>query len=47
MVSNGSRVFVLGGKLTAGAQADETPRIHVLETSTYFFLPLHLDNLQV
>ena len=47
MVSNGSRIFVLGGKLAAGAQADETPRIHVLETSTYLFLSFYLDNLQV
>ena len=37
MVSNGTRVFVLGGKLVMGAQADETAAIYVLETSTYFF----------
>ena len=37
MVSNETRVFVLGGKLATGAQADELALIHVLETSTYFF----------
>ena len=36
MVSNGTRVFVLGGSLSlkVGAQADETALIHVLDTST-------------
>jgi hypothetical protein len=32
MASNGTRAFVVGGKLAAGAQADETGLIHVLET---------------
>ena len=47
MVSNGSRAFMLGGNVAAGTQADETALIHVLETSTYFFLSFHLDGLQV
>jgi hypothetical protein len=47
MASSGTLVFMLGGRLAAGAQADETALIHVLETSTYFFLSFHLDNLQV
>jgi hypothetical protein len=37
MVSNGTRVFVVGGGLAVDAQADETAVIHVLETSTYSF----------
>ena len=37
MVSNGTKVFVVGGKLAMGAQAAEAALIHVLETSTYFF----------
>jgi hypothetical protein len=36
MASDGTRVFVLGGKLSPGAQADETKLIHVLDTSMYF-----------
>ena len=36
MASNGARVFVLGGEPSAGAQADETALIHVLDTSMYF-----------
>jgi hypothetical protein len=47
MVSNGTRVFVIGGNLEDGAQADESALIHVLETSTYSFLSFHLDGLQV
>jgi hypothetical protein len=41
MASNGTRVFVLGGESSAGAQADETALIHVLDTSAclfYYFL---------
>ena len=37
MASNGTRVFVLGGESSAGAQADETALIHVLDTSMYLF----------
>ena len=36
MVSNGTRLFVLGGALEAGTPVDETEVIHVLETSMYF-----------
>jgi hypothetical protein len=46
MVSNGTRIFMVGGKLAAGAE-DESALFHVLETSTYFFLSFHLDSLQV
>ena len=35
MVSDGRRVFVLGGVLSPGAQADESKLIHVLDTSMY------------
>jgi len=35
MGSDGTRVFVLGGILLAGTQADEAKLIHVLETSMY------------
>jgi hypothetical protein len=34
MACDGTRVFVLGGKLSPGAQVDEA--IHVLDTSMYF-----------
>jgi hypothetical protein len=43
MASHGTRVFVLGGESSADPQADETMLIHVLDTSTYFLLSLHLD----
>ena len=33
---DGTRVFVLGGLLTSGAEGDETKLIHVLDTSMYF-----------
>jgi hypothetical protein len=36
MASDGRRVFVLGGELPSGAQADEAKLIHVLDTSMYF-----------
>jgi hypothetical protein len=36
MTSNGAWVFVLGGEPSAGAQADKTALIHVLDTSMYF-----------
>jgi hypothetical protein len=36
MACDGTRVFVLGGKLSPGVQADETKLIHVLETRMYF-----------
>jgi hypothetical protein len=38
MASDGTRVFVLGGKLPSTIQGDETVlvNIHVLDTSTYF-----------
>jgi hypothetical protein len=33
MASDGRRVFVVGGKLSSGAQADKAKLIHVLDTS--------------
>jgi hypothetical protein len=36
MVSNGKRLFVLGGTLELFTPADKTEVIHVLETSMYF-----------
>ncbi|KAF8492379.1 hypothetical protein F5888DRAFT_910078 [Russula emetica] len=36
MASDGTRVFVLGGELSPGAQVDEAKLIHVLDTSMYF-----------
>jgi hypothetical protein len=36
MASDGRRVFVLGGKLSPGAQVDEAKLIYVLDTSMYF-----------
>jgi hypothetical protein len=36
MASDGRRVFVIGGKLSPGAQVDEFNLIHVLDTSMYF-----------
>jgi hypothetical protein len=33
MACDGTRVFVLGGDLPPGVQADETKLIHVLDTS--------------
>jgi hypothetical protein len=38
MASDGTRVFVLGGDLSAGAQVDEDEAnlIHILDTSMYF-----------
>ena len=36
MASDGRRVFVLGGVLSPGAQADDAKLIHVLDTSMYF-----------
>ena len=36
MASDGECVFVLGGKLSPGAQVDEAKLIHVLDTSMYF-----------
>ena len=38
MVSNGTRLFVLGGETETGTYPDESELIHVLETSMYFFL---------
>ena len=35
MTSDGTRVFVLGGVVSAGAQADETKLIYVLDTSMW------------
>jgi hypothetical protein len=37
MACDGTRVFVLGGKLYPGVQVDEARLIHVLDTSMYFF----------
>ena len=36
MACDGTRLFVLGGALSPGAQADEANLIHVLDTSMYF-----------
>ena len=36
MASDGRRVFVLGGALSADAQENEAKLIHVLDTSMYF-----------
>jgi hypothetical protein len=36
MASDGRRVFVLGGKLSPGAQAGKDKLIHVLDPSVYF-----------
>jgi hypothetical protein len=36
MASDGTRVFVLGGELSPGAQVDEAKFIHVFDTSKYF-----------
>ena len=36
MVSNGTRLFVLGGLLEVCTLADESELIHVLETGMYF-----------
>ena len=41
MVSDKTRLFVLGGALEAGTPVDKTEVFHVLETSMYFFLSLH------
>jgi hypothetical protein len=38
MASDGTRVFVLGGKLSEIARGDETAFIHVLDTSTFYLL---------
>ena len=35
MACDGTRVFMVGGLLSPGAQADETKLIHVLDTSMY------------
>jgi hypothetical protein len=36
MAYDGTRVFVLGGIISPGGQANETKPIHVLDTSMYF-----------
>jgi hypothetical protein len=36
MACDGTRVFVLGGVLSPGAQVDEVKLIHVLDMSMYF-----------
>jgi hypothetical protein len=36
MACDGTRVFVLGGELSLGAQVDEAKLIHVLDMSMYF-----------
>jgi hypothetical protein len=43
MVCDGARVFVLGGKLSPGAQADETYLIHVFDTSMYFLFVISFE----
>ncbi len=47
MASNGTRILVLGGESSGGAQADEAALIHVLDTSTYFPFVILLDGLKV
>ena len=46
MSCDGTRVFVLGGDLSPGAQADEAKLIHTLDTGMYCPLSFHLDSLQ-
>jgi hypothetical protein len=36
MACDGTRVFMLGGRLSTGAQFDEAKPIHILDTSMYF-----------
>ena len=47
MVCDGTRVFVLGGVLSAGVQVDDAKPIHILDTSMYSLLSFHLKSLQV
>src|SRR5712672_1952663 len=42
MACDGTRVFVLGGILPPGIQANETKLIHVLDTSLYFLFVISL-----
>jgi hypothetical protein len=44
MAVDGTRIFVVGGSLSAGTRVDETKLIHVLDTSMYSFCQLF--NLQ-
>ena len=36
MASDGRRIFVLGGRLSSGAQVEDAKLTHVLDTSMYF-----------
>ena len=45
MACDGTRVFVLGGRLSPGAQVDDVKPIHILDTSMYFLLSFHLHSL--
>jgi len=42
MACDGTRVFVLGGVLSPGVQADEIKPIHVLDTRIYFLFVISL-----
>src|SRR5882762_3056249 len=42
MACDGTRVFVLGGRLSPGVQVDETKLIHVLDTGMYFLFVISL-----
>jgi hypothetical protein len=45
MACDETRVFVLGGELSPGAQADETKLIYVLDTSMYFIFVMSFGQL--
>ena len=46
MACDETRVFVLGGELSPGTQADVTKLIYVLDTSMYLLFSFHLDKLK-
>ena len=43
MACDGKRIFVLGGRLPRGVQADENKLIHVLDTRMYFLFVISLE----
>jgi len=48
MAADRTRIFLLGGKLFADANAEDSKFIYVLDTSMYYhFLPFHSDRLLV
>jgi hypothetical protein len=44
MASDGTRIFVLGGK---SSTMDESALIHVFDTSMYFIFVIYLDKVQL